>query len=103
MSGTVATIGSFIMPSESCSEGFDSSDPDSTERDRKGLSLGKQLREYADFWSAIHISGETGATDWATLEEIERQVTEAMYRKTPDANRVISLTAEAFHRIAGNI
>jgi uncharacterized cupin superfamily protein len=103
MSGTVATIGSIIMLDESCSEGADTDDLDSAERDRKGLSLGKQLSDCADFWSALHISGETGAADWATLEEMERQVTEAMYRKTPDISRVVSLTAEAFHRIAGNI
>jgi len=71
--------------------------------DQEGLSRDKRLRHWlAEFWSMLCISGETGATDRATLDEIEREVTDAMYSATPDLARAESLTFMAMHVISGN-
>ena len=72
--------------------------------DREGLSPENLLRRQmiADFWSELNVSSETGATDRATLEQIERDVTEAMYRTTPDLDQAESLTFMAMHVISGN-
>jgi hypothetical protein len=76
-------------------------------RDSEGDNLQgsskKRLMRIADSWAMLHISGETGATDWATLDEIEREVTEAMYASPPDIDRAESLTAMAFFLISGDI
>jgi hypothetical protein len=87
------------MPSDLFSGDFGESEGN----DREGLSRESRLVLIADFWSAIHISGHTGATDWTTLDEIEREVTEAMYGATPDVNRAESLTFKAFFLISGDI
>ncbi len=87
------------MPSDVFSDDFGESEGS----DREGLSRGSRLALIADFWSAVHISGDTGATDWTTLDEIEREVTEAMYGATPDVSQAESLTFKAFFLISGNI
>jgi AAA+ ATPase superfamily predicted ATPase len=91
------------MTDESFAKGSDTNGRDSEENDLEGVSRANQLQFIADFWSALGVSGETGATDWATLEKLERQVTDAMYGKTPNIKLAESLTSEAFLRIAGNI
>jgi hypothetical protein len=91
------------MPKDSNSKGFDTGDADSEGDDRDESSRETRLRLIVDFWSAISISGETGATDRATLEGIEREVAEVFYRDRPDVDQAESLTAMAFHLISGNI
>lgn len=70
---------------------------------RVGLSPEERLRIIGQIWNEIHFNGYTGATDWADLEEIERAVTDAMNKRSPDVDRAESLTFLALHRIAGNI
>jgi len=91
------------MLTDSFSGSTDTGGIDSEGNDRDGSSPEVRLRLIVDFWSAISISGETGATNRATLEEIERDVTDALYGRTPDLDRAESLTFMAFHLIAGNI
>jgi hypothetical protein len=92
------------MPADSFSEGFDAGGVDSEGDDREGLFTRDNRRELiCDFWSKICISGETGATDRATLDEIEREVTEVMYREKSDLDLAESLTFMALHLISGNI
>jgi hypothetical protein len=79
------------MTAESFAERFKKSDPDSEGDNLQGSSSVKRLMRIGDFWSMRHVSGETGATDWATLDEIEREVTEAMYASPPDIIRAESL------------
>jgi hypothetical protein len=71
--------------------------------DREGLSRDDRPMLISDAWSQICISGETGATDRATLDEIEREVTDALYGPTPDLDRAESLTFKAFLLISGAI
>ena len=70
---------------------------------RDGLSPADRLKIIANIWGEIRISGYAGATDWATLEEMEREVTEIMYGDAPDVDRAESLTFMAFHSITGSI
>lgn len=81
------------MPAEADSEGDY----------RDGLLPADRLRIIANIWGEIRISGYAGATDWATLEDMEREVTEIMYGATPDVDRAESLTFMAFHLISGSI
>jgi hypothetical protein len=78
-------------------------DSDSDGDDQEGLSLAHRQALLIDFWSVRSVSDETGATDRATLEELERQVTDALCGPMPDIDLAESLTCEAFYRIAGNI
>jgi hypothetical protein len=91
------------MTAESFAERFKKGVCDSEGDNLQGLSSVKRLMRIADFWSMLHISGETGATDWATLDEIEREVTDAMYASPPDIDRAESLTAKALLLISGDI
>jgi hypothetical protein len=80
--------------------------PDATESEgdyRDGLSPEDRLRIIGQLWGEIHINGYTGATDWVVLDEIEREVTDAMKQSPPDVDRAESLTFRALHFIAGNI
>jgi hypothetical protein len=76
---------------------------DSEDNDRKGLLRDKRLAWIGDIWSQLCISGETGATDRATLDEIEREVTDALYGPAPDIDRAESLSFKAFLLISGDI
>jgi hypothetical protein len=88
-----------IMPKERVSEGLVDSEGD----DQKRLSRANRLAWISDIWSQLCISGETGATDRATLDEIEREVTDALYVPTPDVDRAESLTFRALLLISGDI
>jgi hypothetical protein len=80
------------------------SDADEREDDyRNGLSPEQRLRIIGQLWNEIRINGNTGATDWVVLEEIERAVTDAMSQTPPDIDRAESQTFKALHLIAGNI
>jgi hypothetical protein len=54
------------------------------------------------WWNEFDSSGDPGATTRKVLEEIRLQVTECLNRHPPDWVKVASLTAKAFHSIAGN-
>jgi hypothetical protein len=71
--------------------------------DCDGLSPRERLRIIGELWNEIRIDGDFGAADQVAVEEIERAVTEEMYRSIPDVNRAESLTFKALHLIAGNI
>jgi len=87
----------------SLSEGFNAEGFDSERDDRDGTSRRDRLKRIADLWSEIDNSDDTGATNRATLDEIEREVTDAMYGNMPDLDRAESLTFMALHYISGNI
>jgi hypothetical protein len=79
------------------------SDWDSEGDAREGLSPVDLAAAISDFWSKICVSGETGSTDRATLDEIEREVTDALYQDTPDFDLAYSLTAKAMFLMSGDI
>jgi len=58
------------MLTDSFSDSHDTGGIDSEGNDRDGSSPDERLRLIAEFWSAISISGETGATDRATLDQM---------------------------------
>lgn len=55
-----------------------------------------------DWWSALRVCGDSGATTWEVLDGLEREVTECLALPTPDLVQAKSLTAMAMHLIAGN-
>ena len=70
---------------------------------RDGLLPEGRLRIIAHIWNEIRINGYYGAADQVAVDEIERAVTEEMYRDSPDLDRAESLTFQALHLIVGNI
>lgn len=54
-----------------------------------------------DFWNAVRVCGDPGATTWEELETIEREVTSCLARQIPDVEKAESLTARAMRLIAG--
>jgi hypothetical protein len=95
----VATIGEVIMTDELDLDDCFGSEGD----DRNRLSRASRLAWICDIWSQLDITGETGATDRATLDRIEREVTDALYGTTPDVDRAESLTFKALLLISGDI
>jgi hypothetical protein len=87
------------MLEERSFENFIDSDSD----DRNRLSPANRRTLICDLWSQLYISGETGATDRATLDEIEREVTDALYGAMLDIDRAESLTFKALLLISGDI
>ena len=71
--------------------------------DQDGLSREKRRKEIDDVWLSIYNGEESGATDWTTLDEMQRQVTEALYGTMSDLNLAESLTAHALLLICGTI
>jgi hypothetical protein len=53
------------------------------------------------FWNELSVADDTGATTREVLDEIGFQVTECLNQETPDIPKAFSLTAKAFHLIAG--
>lgn len=56
-----------------------------------------------DFWNALRVQDQTGATTWDVLEVLERRVTKALEASPPDRFEAESATAEAFGLISGFI
>jgi len=70
---------------------------------REGLSPEDRLRIIADIWNEIHTNGYYGSADQVVVDEISREVTDAMCQHSPDVDRAESLTFFVLHLIAGNI
>lgn len=71
--------------------------------DRNGMSERPRCKAIVLFWSEVWNSGCSGATTWEALEDLERQVTEAMDRDPPDLGLAESITAMAQFGISGQI
>jgi hypothetical protein len=63
--------------------------------------LGNRSQPLVDFWNALRISGDSGATTWEELEKLEHEVTDCLAGQMPDVERAESLTARAMLLIAG--
>jgi hypothetical protein len=70
---------------------------------RNGLSPQERLRIIANIWNEIQSSGFYGAANQVVVDEISRQVTDAMSHNPPDVNRAEQLTFYALHLINGDI
>ncbi len=70
---------------------------------RKGLSPEDRLRIIANIWNEIQTNGYYGSADQVVVDEISREVTDAMSQHSPDVDRAESLTFFVLHLIAGNI
>ena len=70
---------------------------------REGLSPEDRLRIVADIWNEIQTNGQYGMADQVVVDEISREVTDAMSQNPADINRAESLTFVALHLISGNI
>jgi hypothetical protein len=70
---------------------------------REGLSPEDRLRIIANIWNEIQSNGYYGSADQVVVDEISREVTDAMSQHSPDVDRAESLTFYVLHLIAGNI
>lgn len=62
----------------------------------------ERIRRLIEFWNQLRVSDDTGMTSWKILEPLERQVTEALSRRTRrDIALAESRTALAKLRITG--
>ncbi len=61
-----------------------------------------QLRQVAEWWNQLRVSGDSGATTWEVLDDLERKVTDCITADPPDIARAVSLTMRAMHFVAGN-
>lgn len=62
---------------------------------------GNRLQQIVDFWNALRISGDSGATTWEELEKLEHEVTDCLTRQSPDVDGAESLTGRAMLLLAG--
>lgn len=70
---------------------------------RDGLSLEDRMRILVQVWDEINAGGAYGSANQAVVDEIGREVTDALYEYPTDIDRAESLTFKVFHLIAGNI
>ncbi|MFI5387225.1 MAG: hypothetical protein ACHQ50_14030 [Fimbriimonadales bacterium] len=70
---------------------------------REGLSPEDRLRIIVEIWNEIQTNGYYGSADQVVVDEISREVTDAMSQHSPDVDRAESLTFFVLHLIAGNI
>ncbi len=61
-----------------------------------------EIENLNQFWNEVNETCDTGATTWEVLVGIYQQYTECLQQSPPDLARAHSLTAKAFHLIAGN-
>ena len=54
------------------------------------------------FWDEVMESGDSGATTWEVVVELYQQYMECLQKDPCDEDRANSITAKAFHLIAGN-
>ncbi len=60
----------------------------------------ERIQLVVEFWN-VTADGQSGETTKEVLEELQREVTDCLYRDPPDINMAERLTARAFHLIAG--
>ena len=60
-----------------------------------------RIRLMVDWWNDLRVCDDSGATTWEELDGLEREVTDCLAKKPPDANRAEALTAYAMLLIAG--
>lgn len=58
-----------------------------------------RIRRIVEFWSALRICGDPGATTWDVLDEIEQQVTQAL--ANGDLDLADRLSARAWCLVEG--
>ena len=61
----------------------------------------ERIQRLVDFWNAYTADDDSGDTTKEVLEELQREVTDCLYRDPPDMNMAERLTARAFHLIEG--
>ena len=59
------------------------------------------IQQILDFWNALRVCDESGATTWEVLEKLEHEVTDCFAPLSPDLNKAVSLTAYAMLLVAG--
>ena len=60
-----------------------------------------RCQRIADWWSALRVSEDPGATTWEVLDGLEREVTDCLAVEPQDICRAESLTARAILLFAG--
>jgi hypothetical protein len=70
---------------------------------RNGLSPQERLRIVANIWNEIQSSEFYGAANQVVVDEISRQVTDAMSQNPPDSDLAEHLTFYALQLINGDI
>jgi hypothetical protein len=61
----------------------------------------ERIQRLVDFWNVYMADGDSGETTKEVLEELQREVTDCLYRDPPDINLAERWTARAFHLIEG--
>ena len=59
------------------------------------------LHKLVGIWTDLRNGEDTGATTWEVLEQLERDVTDALSHATPDVRRAERLTAKAMFLMVG--
>jgi hypothetical protein len=67
------------------------------------LTTEPTIRAMLEWWNSLRVCDDPGAATWGELELLERQVTDCLVRRPPDVARASSLTAEAMHRMTGDL
>jgi hypothetical protein len=61
----------------------------------------EKIQLIVDFWNGYMADGDSGHTTKEVLEELQREVTDCLYRDPPDINLAERLTARVLHLIEG--
>ncbi len=61
----------------------------------------ERIQCLVDFWNVCTANDDSGETTKEVLEELQREVTDCLYRNPPDIKMAERLTARAFHLIEG--
>lgn len=70
---------------------------------REGLSPEDRLRIVANIWNEIQTNGDYGSADQVVVDEMSREVSDAMSQRSKELDRAESLTFFVLHLIAGDI
>jgi hypothetical protein len=62
----------------------------------------RQTEAIVSLWSELRVGGNSGATTWEVLDQLEQQVSECLSRKPPDLVEARSLTYKAALLMAGS-
>lgn len=65
-------------------------------------SQDQRIQRVVDWWMALEMSGDAGASSWEVLTSLGNEVTACLCQDPPDVARAESITARAMLAIEGD-